>query len=62
MNDLEFYIFEDELWCMFPDGSNKPITDKETVLVKDILERIRECYPEAYKALMECGIIHFRLA
>lgn len=54
MSDLEFYIFEDELWCMFPDGSNKPITDKETVLVKDILERIRECYPEAYKALMEC--------
>lgn len=35
------------------DGSNKPITDKETVLVKDILERIRECYPEAYKALIE---------
>ena len=36
MNDLEFYIFEDELWCMFPDGSNKPITDKETVSPVDI--------------------------
>lgn len=54
MKDLEFYIFEDELWCMFPDGSNNPITDKDTILVKDILERIRECYPKAYQALTEC--------
>ena len=29
MKDLEFYIFEDELWCLFPDGSNKPVTDKD---------------------------------
>lgn len=27
MKDLEFCIFEDGLWCMFPDGSNNPITD-----------------------------------
>lgn len=54
MNGLEFYIFEDELWCMFPDGGNKPVTDKDTALVKDVLEHIRECYPEAYNALAEC--------
>ncbi len=54
MNDLEFYIFEDELWCMFPDGKNKLVTDKDTALVKDILDRIRECYPSAYKALAKC--------
>lgn len=54
MKDLEFYMFEDELWCLFPDGSNKPVTDKDVVLIKSILDRIRECYPDAYNALMEC--------
>ena len=54
MKDLEFYIFEDELWCLFPDGSNQPVTDKDIGLIKSILDRIRECYPDAYKALMEC--------
>lgn len=54
MKDLEFYMFEDELWCLSPDGSNKPVTDKDIVLIKSILDRIRECYPDAYNALMEC--------
>ena len=54
MKDLEFYIFEDELWCLFPDGSNQPVTDKDIGLMKSVLDRIRECYPDAYKALMEC--------
>lgn len=54
MKDLEFYIFEDELWCLFPNGNNKPITDKDIELVKNILDRIRECYPDAYNALMQC--------
>lgn len=54
MRDLEFYIFEDELWCMFSNGANEKITESQTELVKDILDRIRECYPSAYKALMEC--------
>ena len=54
MKDLEFYIFEDELWCLFPDGSNQPVTDKDIGLIKSVLDRIRECYPDAYKALMEC--------
>lgn len=34
MKDLEFYIFEDELWCLFPDGSNQPVTDKDIGLIK----------------------------
>ena len=47
MKDLEFYIFEDELWCLFPDGSNQPVTDKDIGLMKSVLDRIRECYQKS---------------
>lgn len=53
MKDLEFYIFEDELWCMFPDGRNEQITERSTDIIKKVLDRIRECYPEAYAELMK---------
>lgn len=51
MENLEFYILEDELWCIFPDGRNEHITEQNTELVKEILSRIREFYPAAYKDL-----------
>ncbi len=54
MKNLEFYIFEDELWCMFPDGKNERVTDSSTELVKELLSVIREQYSDAYEALMEC--------
>lgn len=53
MKDLEFYIFDDDLWCMFPDGRNERVNEDST-LVKEILDVIREQYPEAYEALMKC--------
>lgn len=52
MNDLEFYIYDNELWCIFPDGRNEKITEGSE-LVKPILEAIREFYPEAYADLMK---------
>ena len=51
MKDLEFYILENELWCLFPDGRNEQITEHNVELVREILSRIREFYPEAYKEL-----------
>lgn len=51
MRDLEFYIYEDELWCMFSDGKNKQVTEHDIELIKDMLCKIREFYPEAYKDL-----------
>lgn len=54
MKNLEFYIYEDELWCLYPDGTNDRVTERSTVLVKETLDIIRECYSDAYKALMEC--------
>jgi len=54
MTELEFYIFEDELWCMYPNKKNERVTEDKTELIKWMIARIRECYPEAYKALSEC--------
>lgn len=51
MENLEFYILDNELWCIFPDGRNEQVTEHSVELVRDILSRIREFYPEAYKDL-----------
>lgn len=53
MNDLEFYIYDDELWGIFPDGTNQRITENNKELIKNVLERIRECYPDAYNDLIK---------
>lgn len=52
MGGLEFYIFEDELWCKYDNGKNQVVDENQTELIKSILCDIRECYPSAYKALM----------
>lgn len=51
MTDLEFYIYEDELWCMTSDGKNEQVTEQNVELIKDMLCKIREFYPEAYNDL-----------
>ena len=53
MKGLEFYIYDSELWCLRADGRNEKVTEQDTNLVRDLLEVIREQYPEAYKALSE---------
>mgnify|MGYP002623165904 CR=1 FL=1 len=51
MEQLEFYIYEQELWCKYADGRNEVVTENDTELIQNLLELIREHYPEAYKAL-----------
>lgn len=51
MEGLEFYMFEDELWCKTNDGKNFIVDESKTELVKYILEKVRNCYPEAYREL-----------
>lgn len=51
---LEFYLYEDELWCKDDKGNNILVDQTQTELLSNMLTRIRECYPEAYKALQEC--------
>lgn len=51
MEGLEFYIVNHELWCNSEDGRSWVVTENDTDFVQEMLERIREQYPEAYKAL-----------
>lgn len=51
MEQLEFYIYESELWCKYADGRNEVVTESNTELIQHLLELIREHYPTAYKAL-----------
>lgn len=54
IENIEFYTFQNELWCMFSDGTNKIVSESDVDLIKSVLERIREFYPKAYDALSEC--------
>ena len=51
MGNLEFYMFEGELWCKSDDGKNTIVDETQTELIKYMLDGIRERYPLAYKAL-----------
>lgn len=49
----EFYIYNEELWYLSEDGTNKPLTERDEELIGQLLQRIIDDYPEAYKALSE---------
>lgn len=50
MGGLEFYMFEEELWCK-TYNNNFIVDESKTELIKYMLEKIRSRYPEAYTAL-----------
>ena len=54
MGGLEFYIYEDELWCKSDDGKNFAIDESCTEVISYILNNVRARYPDAYKALEKC--------
>lgn len=54
MVGLEFYLYEDELWCKTNDGENFIVDESKKDLIRYILEQIRNYYPEAYSSL--CNI------
>ena len=53
-DNLEFYLYEGELWCKDNEGHNVLVDASQGELLDSMLARIRECYPEAYNALCEC--------
>lgn len=54
MGELEFYIFEDELWCKSTDGTNALVDESSTEIVSLILNKVRACFPKAFEALQRC--------
>lgn len=51
MVGIEFYVFGSELWCKFSDGRNEVVDETKVELIQFLLDKIRQCYPEAYQAL-----------
>lgn len=52
-DNIEFYIYEGELWCKDDKGGNILVDSTKNELLDIILSRVKECYPEAYNALCE---------
>lgn len=51
MDGIEFYMFGSELWAKYDDGRNEAVDETKTELIDYIINKVRDCYPEAYKAL-----------
>lgn len=41
MEGLEFYMFEEELWCKTSDGDNFVVDENRTDILKYVLDKIR---------------------
>ena len=54
MNGVEFYTIDNEVWYITSDGKNERLDETKKDVVGMLIERIMECYPEAYKALEKC--------
>ena len=54
MDRLEFYIYQDELWCKTDEGKNFIVDETCTPIIAYIINKVRACYPKAYSALEKC--------
>ena len=52
MANLEFYLYEGELWCKDDQGNNT-LVNQNSSLIEGLLATIKERYPDAYNALAE---------
>lgn len=54
MEGLEFYMVDSEIWYLASDGKNERLDETKEEVIAMLIERMMECYPEAYKALEKC--------
>ena len=53
MESYEFYTIDSEVWFLTSDGRNERLDESKEEIISFIINRMIECYPEAYKALSE---------
>lgn len=53
--EREFYTSDDRVYCL-TEGKSVEITEKDTELIDELLEKIENFYPAAYNALRETYI------
>lgn len=51
MNGIEFYTIDSEVWYLTSDGRNERLDETKEDVIAMLIERMMECYPEAYDAL-----------
>lgn len=53
MEGLEFYTIDGEVWYITSDGRNERLDEGKTDIIASLIDRMMECYPEAYRSLTE---------
>lgn len=53
MEGYEFYTIDGDVWYLTSDGRNERLDESREGVISMLIERMMECYPEAYKALSE---------
>ena len=53
MEGLEFYTIDGEVWYITSDGRNEKLDESRKDIIATLIDRMMECYPEAYKSLSE---------
>lgn len=51
MAKYEFYMYEGELWRKDTEGHNEIVDYSMMDMLNKVLDKVKECYPEAYAAL-----------
>lgn len=53
MEGMEFYTIDGEVWYITSDGRNEKLDESKEEIICMMIDRMMECYPDAYKALGE---------
>ena len=54
MDGIEFYTIDGDIWYVTSDGKNERLDETSEEVISMMMERLMECYPDAYKALKKC--------
>lgn len=51
--NYEFYTIDGEVWYLTSDGRNERMDESSEEIIAMLIDRMIECYPDAYRALSE---------
>lgn len=53
MQSYEFYTIDNEVWYLTSDGRNERLDETKEDVITQVIDRMMDCYPDAYKALSQ---------
>jgi DNA-binding CsgD family transcriptional regulator len=53
MRELEFYSYDDEVWCRFSDGSTEIVNEHSREIIDTLYDIVKSEYHETYEALSQ---------